>query len=264
MRTRTLLGIAALLATVGGAALLSMRGQAADAPKLVIPAAAAQSLIKEDIKELQKAANLAGPKKGDLRRVRVLAVLIAQNAEGLAAAGQGDKAELAGQHAAAIEILELLQKDAPAADVKKSAAKFDGAKGDGIKPADLTKYLKDDGMPDWDTSMQLYKSTRAYGLGIEKLVKDFSEKNPTAKDLPTIATAAYRAASVTAYLERLPPNEDSGKKTKAAWQKYVQDARASALEAAAAAEKKDAKATKAALAKMDVSCVGCHDVFKMK
>jgi len=262
MKVRIWLGIGAVLAVAGVTVTWNARTQAADGVTLVISADGAAKTIDDDIKELQKALDLSKVEKRDLRRVRVLAILIAQNSAGLSAAGKGDKAKLAGQHATAIAVLDALAKEEGAASLKKIAAGFASAKGDSIKPVDYHKYLFDGMDPDVDTAMQLYKSTRAGGLGIEKLIKDFSEKAPTAKDMPTIQTAAYRAASITGYLEQLAPRQDSGKKTKAAWVKFVQDARASAVETAAAAEKKNLKGVKEGLAKMDVSCVGCHEVFK--
>lgn len=265
MRTRTLLGLAALLTLASLVALWSIRSEAADGPKLVVSGPSARKLIEDDIKELQKALQPAKVEKRDQRRAKVLAMCIALNSQSLMATGSGDKATLGGNYETAIKVAEALHDD-KVADAKTAAAGFGKAKATAVKPVDVTKYLKDGDDLDIDTGMQPFKSTRAGGLGIEKMIKDIAEapKNPPAKDLPKIATMANRAATMTMYLEHLAPKENIGKRTKAAWTKYINDLRIASMEAAAAAEKKDAAATKAALAKMDVSCVACHEIFKTK
>src|SRR5262249_42721259 len=115
---------------------------------------------------------------------------------------------------------------------------------------------------DRDTAMQLFKGTRAGGLGYEKSIKELSEKTPSPKDMEQVRIMAYKITMFTQALERIRPKGKGGQQSPENWKKFASELQRSALETGEAATKKNAAAVKAGLGKMDKACVNCHEVFK--
>jgi hypothetical protein len=263
MMTRTLMGLGVVALAAGILALASLDTRAAEEPatyKMIIPPTALGDLIKEDTKVVNDA--LKGPKveKKDIKRAKVATMVLGIYAE--AGMGTKDTAKMEALQGHAAKVLEDLLKDDALAEAKKDAAKL-GTSGSGAK-MDWLKAVWDAENKDYDRdlAMQLFKSTRAGGLGYEKKIKDFAEKDLTAKDMAETVILAYKAAMIAQAVERIGPTTAMGKKTPETWAKFAKDLQTSAVETGNAAAKKDAKATKAAIGRMDKACVNCHEVFK--
>ena len=162
MRIRTLLGIGAVLSAASLMCLVSS-GSRADDVKLFGESADVKKLTAADIGELQKTLGAAKVEKKDVKRAKVLAVVIGLNAQAL-----GNMA----MHEQAGKVLQALKDDKPA-DALKAAGGLSGAAGNG-KATDLVKYLFDDDTKEWDhdLTMQLFKTPRAGGLGIDSKIKN--------------------------------------------------------------------------------------------
>ena len=253
------MALGAMLLAAGLIALTQLTGRAGDDDvKLVVPAAAIPGLVKDDIEKVTDALKGKDSKTlpKDIKRAKVLALDIALTAK----ATKNDAL-----HAQAIQVLEALAKEDGLADAKKAATGLSNptggeAKGDAIK---LALWDTDNKSWDKDLAMQLFKTPRAGGLGYEKMVKDWAEKTPAAKDLPAITMLAYQTAVLAQAIEHIGPDKSAGPgKTPEAWKKYAQTLRTTALEVADAATKKKPAEVKAALSRMDTSCVNCHEKFK--
>lgn len=259
MRTRTLLGLGAALLTSGLLALAGLDSRADDAQggyKLVVPAGVVTELIKDDTKVVTDALKTDKPAGKDQKRAKVSAMLLAIYAE---ANGKDT-----GLHAQALKVIDALNKEDGVAEAKAAAAKLaspgtDSAKGDPLKA------VWDESQKDYDKDlvMQLFKGTRAGGLGYEKMIKELSEKTPSAKDMAAVATLAAKTAMLTQAIERVGPSKSGGgQKTPENWRKFAGDLQKAAIETANDASKKNAAGVKAGLGRMDKACVNCHEVFK--
>jgi len=255
-RTRTVLGAFALAA--GLFALSQLAGRAGDV-KLVVPAAAVTDMVKSDIEVVTAA--LAGkdgkaPLPKDVKRAKVATLNIALTAK----ASKNDAL-----YAQAIQVLEGLAKEDGIADARKAAdglSKPSGgdAKGDPIK---LALWDTDNKSWDKDLAMQLFKTPRAGGLGFEKTIKDYAEKDPPASKLNEILAMAHKIAMLSQAIEQVGPDKADGPtKTPEAWKKFAETLQKTALEVATAASSKKAGAVREALFRMDTSCVNCHEKFK--
>jgi hypothetical protein len=257
MKIRTMLGIgAALCATaVFGPPRADVSADEAGNVKLIGSAKDVNKLIKDDAAELQKALSDSKPKPKDRKRAQLLAVVIALNAKALGAEGAGIQAQ-------ATKIAEALAKgDDGMATAKKEAAKLLSAKADGAA-GDAIKTLKDeDGSWDRDLAMQLFKTARAGGLGIEGKVKSWSEKAPASKEMETAAAYAQKCAVVGMILDQMSPPKD--KKVSAAdWKKYADDMTAASADAMKAAKNGDGKAVASAFSRVDRACTVCHEAAR--
>ena len=268
MRTRTLTGLGTVALAAGLIALASLSGQAADdaagSYKLLVPASAADDLIKDDTKVVSDTLKAAKVEKKDIKRAKVATMLLGIYAEAKIGANK-DKAKMEALQAQAAKVLDDLLKEDGLADAKKDAAKLSSPAAGKAEKVDWRKAIWDPENKEYDKdlAMQLFKSSRAGGLGYEKKIKDFAEKTATAKDMGEIAIMAYKAAMIGQVLEHIAPEKSQGgKKTPENWTKFAQDLQASAVETGNAAAKKDATTVKAAIGRMDKSCVNCHEVFK--
>jgi len=279
MMTRTLMGFGALALVAGILALAGLDTRAADNPsdyKMIVPLTAVGDLIKDDVKVVNgalvptvitrtedgKEVKTETWEKKNVKRAKVATMMLGVYAEASINANK-DKAKMEALQSQAAKVLEDLLKDDGLADAKKEAAKLGSPSGSGAK-MDWLKAVWDAENKDYDRdlAMQLFKSTRAGGLGYEKKIKDFAEKDLTAKDMAETVTLAYKAAMIAQAVERIGPTTAMGKKTPETWAKFAKDLQTSAVETGNAAAKKDAKATKAAIGRMDKACVNCHEVFK--
>lgn len=247
MRVRTLLSIGAVLAMAG--LVVFSTGQA-DEPsvKLFGDKAKVAGYLKEDIAELQKILGAAKIEKKDVKRAKVLAMVIGMNAQ---ATGN------MGAHEAAGKVLAALKAEDNGA-AKTAAGGFASA-GSG-KAQNLVKHMFDDDSKDWDRDlvMQLFKTPRAGGQGIESKIKKWAEDGVKAGDVAAVNAAGQKSAVIGAAIEQMDP-PPAKKGFKSDWIKFAKDMQAAAEEAANA---KDAKGAQAALGKIDAACTKCHEKFK--
>ena len=261
MKIHTRVGI---VAAVCAAAIISLARTASHADeaggrvKLVGSEQQVGDFLKADIADLQKALSAAKPEKKDLKRARVLAVVIGLNAEAL-----GSKGEVAAVREQAGKVLESLAKDD--LDGAKEAAKglTTVKTATGAKQPELVRYLFDDdpAVKDWDRdlTMQLFKTPRAGGMGIEAKLKSWAEKAPIGKDVDLAIPYAQKSAVVAIALQKMTPPKG---KAATEWKKYAVDMQTASEEAMAAAAKKDGKAMLAAFGRLDKACTICHEKFK--
>jgi hypothetical protein len=215
--------------------------------------------VKADIAELQKALSAAKPEKKDIKRAKVLAVAIGLNAEAM-----GEKGEAAAIREQAGKVVEELAKE-NLAGAKEAAKALTTAKAaTGGASVDLIKTALFDTDPtvnDWDRdlTMQLFKTARAGGQGIESNIKKWSEKAPVGKDVDTAAQQAQKAAVIGQVLQRMSAPKD---KAGGDWKKYASEMEKASEDALDAANKKDGKAMQAAFSRLDKACTNCHEKFK--
>lgn len=250
MRIRTAMGVIVALFAAVLIGLPSSRSRADDgAVKLFGSPGDVKKMTDADIADLQKILSAGKVAKKDAKRATVLAVVIGLNGQ---ASGNMALNEQAGKVLAALA-------DENTADAKKAAAGLSSASGGG-KAVDVVKYLYDNSAKDWDRdlTMQLFKTPRAGGFGIESKIKKWGEEGVKATDLPAVASAAQKCAVIGAAAEKMepPPNK---KNEKADWTKYAKDLQTAAT---AAINAKDPKSAKTAIDQMDKACTACHEKFK--
>src|SRR5262245_44933077 len=260
MSKRTLPVLGAFALAAGLFALLQLAGRAGDGDvKPVVPAAAMASMVADDIKivnEALKEKDGKAPLPKDVKRAKVAALDIALTAK----ASKNDA--LYGQ---AMQVLEALAKEDGVPDARKAAAGLSkptggDAKGDAIK---LALWDSDNKSWDKDLAMQFFKTPRAGGLGFEKIIKDYAEKDPPANKLNEIMAMSHKIAMLSQAIQKVGPDTTAGPgKTPEAWKKFAEILQKTALEVAAAAGSKKPAEVKAALGRMDTSCVNCHEKFK--
>lgn len=247
MKVRTMLGIGAVLSAAVLVGSLTTGSRAEETVKLFGTNDSVKAILAADTAELQKILAAAKIEKKDSKRAKTLALVIGLNAK---AVGNMALHEQAGKVLAALA-------DDNNADAKKAAAGLGSAKGDG-KAVDLIGYFKDGQDWDRDLIMQLFKTPRAGGLGIESKIKKWGEDGVEAKDMATVASCAQKSAIIAAAIEGIDPPA-AKKQLKKEWSQYAKDLQAAAEEAIKA---KDPKAAKTAVDRMDKACTACHEKFK--
>jgi hypothetical protein len=250
MKVRSVLGIGAVLllaAMLVGSLSTGSRAEEGGSVKIFGTTESVRAALATDIAELQKILAAAKVEKKDSKRAKTLALVIGLNAKAVG---------LMALHEEAGKVLAALADDNNA-DAKKAAAGLANAKGDG-KAVDLTKFFIDANDYDRDLVMQLFKTPRAGGLGIESKIKKWGEDGVTAKDMPAVAAAAQKSAIIGAAIEGFDP-PPAKKQLKKEWVQYAKDLQAAADEAIKA---KDPKAAKTAIDRLDRACTACHDKFK--
>jgi hypothetical protein len=229
--------------------LTSIRSPADE--KSVVPASVAVKIVEEDSKDIQKILNAEKVRRPDRRRALVSALVVATVAN-----NNAKDPQMAAVRDQAVHLLNALKADD--ADTAKEAAK----RLTSVKPAGpgtmqnlgLEKYLKEGDDFDRDTTMQLFKSTRAGGLGIETMIQQYAKTAPTAKEMEKIMAALYRVQILTEVIDKVAPE---GKATK--WGGYSKALKEAVGEATT---KKKPEDLKAALNKLDGACSACHAEFK--
>lgn len=265
MRMGTRLGLGAVSLSIGLVALVGLDGRADEKGgwRLVVPATAVGDLVKDDTKVVMDVAKKAKIEKKDVKLAKVATLSLAVTAEAAVKAGK-DADKMAAVHGQAMKVLEALGKDDGISDFKKEAAGLASPSGSAGK-GDAAQILWDAENKDYDRdlAMQLFKSTRAGGLGYEKKIKDGAEKGVTAKDLSDLTLVSYKVAMLAQVIAKVGPSKSQGgQKTPENWQKYAASLESSSLEAGEAASKKNLAGVKTALGKIDAACVKCHEIFK--
>jgi hypothetical protein len=112
--------------------------------------------------------------------------------------------------------------------------------------------------------MHVFSSVRIGGFGIEKELGDLEEADTlTAEQMERLGNLSYKLAMFSHAVERYTADKpDSGKTSKKAWLGLNEQFRKASLETAAAARSKNAAASKAALVRLNKSCLECHEVFR--
>ncbi len=259
MKIRTMLGIGACLcaAALFAPPRTDIRADEGGKAKLIGSAKDVSKLIGDDAADLQKALSAAKPAAKDVKRARMLAVVIALNAQALGGNGMAAREQ-------AVKVAEALAKgDEGLADAKKAAAAITTTKSPGSGAiGDPVKTLMDDdpATKDWDRSlaMQLFRLPRMGGLGIESKIKIWVEKPPAGKDMDMAASFAQKAAVVGEALQEMSPPKDK-KVAAEQWKKFASDLTNSAEEAFKAAKSGNRDAVKSAFGRVDQSCVACHE-----
>jgi hypothetical protein len=251
MNTRVLgiavsLGLATMLIAPG-----NNRGRGDE--KSAVPASVAVKIVDEDSKEIRKILTADKVRGADRRRAMVSAMVVATVAN-----NNAKDPQMAAVRDQAVQLLDALQKD------DSDAAKEAAVKLVSVKPAGpgktqnlgLEKYLKDGNDYDRDTTMQLFKSTRIGGLGIETMIQQYAKTAPSAKEMDKIMAALYRVQILTEVVDKIAPEGKAAK-----WGGFTKALKEAVADATA---KKRPEDLKVALDRVDGACAACHAEFKNK
>src|SRR5262249_47809543 len=99
-------------------------------------------------------------------------------------------------------------------------------------------------------------------LKLNAIARDGITPGELKKEGEALNVAAWQTAGIAELAALRGPEKDMGKKTKAAWSKFIDDMRAGSREFAAATKGDSAAAVKTAAIKLNNSCNGCHMVFR--
>jgi hypothetical protein len=127
--------------------------------------------------------------------------------------------------------------------------------------------------PDVDFLMHAFKPTKKKGIGfeggdtgIEQKLVQVGRDAPTASSVDKSAAAyeqmGYDVAAVALITELLPPEKDSGKKTRKAWVEWSQGMAESGMKMAEAGKAKSPADIKTAATKINQNCNSCHSTFR--
>jgi hypothetical protein len=111
---------------------------------------------------------------------------------------------------------------------------------------------------DRDLVMQLFKSQRAGGKGIEISIKNWAAAAPNAQEMEKARMAANEVATLAEVIEKVAPGP-GGRMAPANWIKFSRALKEAALDAA---KKNKPDDMQKAMNKVDAACVGCHNLFK--
>jgi hypothetical protein len=242
----------------GSAALLlgcGLLASAADPPLTILPDPVYVRLIEPTLKGVQAA--LAGdPSRRSAEKARVALLMLAeysqQNFDG------NDAALRATLRDAALDIAVLV-KDNKYADALKRVEGLPSLAPDPKAKREKVKLVGS--QVQVDELMGQFRSAKVGGWGIEgeldrlATVKDNSLRAADLTD--DLRLLAYRTA-VTAELVREHVPAEKAKE----WRGLAENMKKSALELAAAANSKDAKAGYSALMRLHTSCNDCHKEFR--
>jgi hypothetical protein len=263
---RLIVGAAALLGGIVGLNQTNM--EAADPPLT----SEFKSLVEQDAKNALEMIDrinmqMTGTKERKITEKRA-ASSIPANAIMIAAYAQN---RITGKNAA---------EDARMATLRDAALKVvrsAGAKQFAMAAADLQKLKAD--MPadananpkivnlaaeiDTETLMHQFKKTATGGLGIEDEIKDLADPmNKTPVNPAKAIALAERLLTVADMVDSLTPQGGfNAKKNKKAWDGFNKDMRTAAKNLITTANAKNPD-WKGAFAKLDASCVACHQIMK--
>jgi hypothetical protein len=259
----------ALAALAVGLGLLAgpRSGSAADAKaavdlyKPVMPKEVFTQVVNDEAKTLRDAVAKAADKK-QASKARSIALMIAVYAQDEAARGGTNAAEMVGLRDTALKLAKAVA-DGKLDDAKKLAGEI---KATGVANSagkvDAIAVQQDFEI---DTLMQVFKSAGTGGLEWDKKLQTLKEKRAaySPADYQQLVPLMYRIAALAQPTEALVPAA-MGKKKPADWIKF---SREMGEEATAAAElarkpKPDDKMVKAAVKKLEGTCVKCHDIFR--
>jgi hypothetical protein len=234
---------------------------AAEVYKPVIPADMFTKIVTDETKSLRSALAKASDKKM-ATKARSVALMIAVYAQEEVARGGPKAKEMAGLRDAALKTAKAVA-DGKFDDAKKLAAELSPAGK--LDPAAKTTPMAVHGDFEIDTLMQVFKPERGGGLEWEKKLEMLKDKRSayTAADYKQLVPLMYRIAAISQPTTAMVPAA-AGKKNPADWLKFAKDMGDEAVAAAELARKPkpDTKAVKAAVKKLEATCVSCHDKFR--
>lgn len=220
------------------------------AGKAILPAGEFAKLVDHDVKVLKEALAKGTLDKKTTRKVRATAFMIAVYAQVAGAGALRDDA---------LKIAKLAE-EGKAQEAAALAAKLSpAAKGGKAAPVALEKQL------DFENVMHQFASPRVGGFGWEKELGDLAESKEalTAAQLQHLALLGHKIAMIghvaDAYADE---KNEGGTKTKKNWLTFAEQFRHAALAVAESAKAKNDAGTKAAVEKLNTTCVKCHDVFR--
>jgi Cytochrome C' len=234
---------------------------AADLYKPVIPEDVLSQLITDEGKALRDAVAKAADKKM-AGKARSVALMIAVYAQEEVARGGPRAPAMAGLRDTALKVAKAVA-DGQLDDAKKWAADIKPAgKADPSAKVGPVAVQADFEI---DTLMRVFKSTGTGGLEWDKKLQTLKEKRSaySAADYQQLVPLMYRIAALAQPTEALVPPA-MGKKTPAEWVKLTKEMSEEAIATAELARKPkpDDKAVKAAVKKLEGTCVKCHDTFR--
>jgi hypothetical protein len=246
-----LLGLALLLA--GGAVTGGGPGD-----KVGLPKEALAKLVAHDARAVREGLAKGARDKRTKRKVRASAFMIAVYAQ--AALGPGNASSLTALRDNALRVAKLVE-DGKVKEAAKLAERLSvdvqGAGGK-IGPVAWEKQLS------FEDLMHQFSGQLVGGFGIEKELGDLAEKDAlTAEQLERLRFLGHKLVMIgrvtDAYADEM---NAGGNKTKSNWLKFAQDFRAASRNLIQAAGAKNQSETLKALAKLNMSCTKCHDVFR--
>jgi hypothetical protein len=218
-------------------------------------------LLSSDLDVIEKAATHGLDERKYATRARAAAVMAAGAAQS-AMLGKSDKsAQYAGVRDQALKVAAAVINGKPDDVMKFSAEMKPNDKMTGKTDViDLSKHL------DLDALMSQFKPEKNGGRGWEARLKTLLGKRSAlnSDDVKESAQLGYQIAIIAQFSEAYVPATDAGKKKKSDWLKWSRDMgdQALALGKAADAAKPDDRTIKAALKKVEETCVKCHAVFR--
>jgi hypothetical protein len=220
-------------------------GTAADPKDPLIPAADYDKTLEAEVKVLEEA--LKAPKdKGQPLKAKVAAILVAAIAQDdLSGANAGQRATV---RDAALKVYELVDQK-KFDDAKKKAEELLTLKADPAAKAMKVKLSDKVSAADLMTQFSPPKA----GLGYEKVLIGL-DKGKVDEKTPIIAQHVAIIAELT---RQITPD-----KTPKKWEDFADSMRANSIDLAAAAVKKDTKAVKAAVSKLNSACGDCHGIYR--
>jgi hypothetical protein len=225
-----------------------------------LPDAVFAKLVAQDAQVLKEALAKGALDKKTTRKVRATAFMIAVYAQAAMAKGGDKAAALASLRDDALNVAKLAEQG-KAAEAAALVAKLSpvGRAGGKAEPVALNKEL------DHENLMHQFSSERVGGYGIEKELGDMVEEKQalTPAQMERLELLAWKIAMIGQVGDSYADEKDEGgEKTKANWLMFEQHFREAALGMAAAAKGRNNAATLAAVEKLTMTCVKCHDKFR--
>ncbi len=229
-------------------------GQSGEKGKVTLSKAELTRLVSHDAKAIQEALAKGMLDKKTTRKVRAAAFMVALYAQGGGLTGLRDTA---------LKVNKLVE-DGNVKEAAALAAKLTlDAKGEGKgDPVVWEKQLE------FENVMHQFSSERVGGFGMEKEFGELSEIKEafTKEQMERLALLAGKMAMIahvsSFYSDDKEDTSVNKMKTKANWLKFTQNFHTAARALVEAADGKNEGATRAALERVNDSCIKCHDVFK--
>lgn len=253
--------LAAWVLVVGMAGVVTAAG--AGSWKPTISVGELPKLLSNETAVIQKSVTGGLGDKKNATRARVSALMIAGYAQSAMLGDKAKSAQLAGLRDHAIALAQAI-KSGKDGDVKSMLEQvkpdYAGKPGTKTDAVDLSQYL------DLDDLMTQFKPERSGGKGLEKVLTTYAGKRAplSADDMKGVVLLANQCAVIAQFTHAFAPAADEGKKKKADWLKWSVEMEETAVASAnaASASRPNDKAVKAALKKLEDSCVKCHAVFR--
>jgi hypothetical protein len=277
----------ALGAALLGLALLARPGagggKANDRPAL--PPDVFKRLVSHDARLLKGELTRGALDVKTGRKVRALAFMIAVYADAALDTGGLDASGLTALRKHALELVALAEEGKGPVNAALLARlspnlKPGGKKKDGKAPGGKSAAVAWAQKLGFDDLMHQFTSPRVGGLGIEKELTDLAEgkEELSPEQLDRLALLGYRLAMIGRAVGDYAAGQKGGPKARKLWRDFARQLRDASLALADAARdgtgpggkkgnprealQKRSAATRAALDRVNTTCVKCHDVFR--